>query len=87
MASSELVPAGDEPQLPSTRDAASLLSKPTLDLTDEEVEIICADLRKRREQFLQGVQDKPKRAALPAPDRSPEAKAARTAQLLGELDL
>lgn len=73
-------------ELPATRDAFELLSKPTLSLTDADVEAICKDLRARRERFLQGVADKPKRApAKPAADKSPEAKAARTESLLGDL--
>lgn len=73
-------------ELPQTRDAFALLSKPTLELTDEEITSICADLRRRREQFLQGVQDKPVRKPKePAPDRSDEAKAARSANLLDDL--
>lgn len=77
-------------ELPAQRDAFALLSKPTLELTDAEIELICADLRRKREQFLQGVQDKPPRAAkakLPPPDRSSEAVQQRTADLLGEIDL
>lgn len=74
--------------LPATRDAFALLSKPTLDLTEQDIEGIVADLRQRRERFLQGIADKPKRApARPELDSSAEAKAARTAHLLGELDL
>lgn len=72
--------------LPTTRDAFELLSKPTLQLSEEDIVAICADLRKRRERFLQGIADKPARKP-PADnlDRSPEAKAARTASLENEL--
>lgn len=74
--------------LPASRDAFELLSKPTLQLTDEEVTAICADLRAKRQRFLQGIADKPARkAAKPAVDASPEAKKARTEALKGELDL
>lgn len=76
-----------ELELPAQRDAFALLSKPTLELTDAEIELICADLRRKREQFLQGVQDKPPRTAKVQVDQSPEAKAQRTADLLGEIDL
>ena len=71
--------------LPDTRDAFALLSKPTLQLTDEEVTLVCADLRKRREAFLQGRADKPPRKA--APQKSPEEKQALLAGLEAELGL
>lgn len=73
-------------ELPSSRDAFELLSKPTLELSDADVEAICLDLRQKRERFLQGVADKPKRAAAkPAVEKSPEAKAARTENLLNDI--
>lgn len=75
-----------EPQIPSARDAFELLSKPTLQLTADDITGICKDLRQRRERFLQGIADKPARKpAAASVDKSPEAKAARTASL--ELDL
>jgi len=65
-------------------DAYALLSKPTQELTDAEVEAVFADLRIRRERFLQGVQDKP--AAKPkAPAKTKEEKAAITSGLMDDL--
>lgn len=69
-----------------TRDAFTLLSKPTLELTDEEVELICKDLRQRRERFLAGQKDNypkpPKKEVQPI---TAESKAANTEGLLGSL--
>lgn len=73
------------------QDAYSLLSKPTLDLTDAEVEIVVADLRRRRRLFIeQGIKDEPvkkaaaKKKALPAAAKD---KAANTLALLASLKL
>ncbi len=75
--------------LPDGRNAYELLSKPTLTLTLEERKLIVADLRLRRQRFLQGKLDKPspsrsRTATLPV-DASPEAKAARTENLLNDI--
>lgn len=43
--------------------AYELLQKPTLDLTDAEAEAIIVDLRRRRELFLRGQKDNPRREA------------------------
>ena len=70
---------------PTAQDAFELLSKPTLDLTDDEIETICKDLRKRRERFLAGQKDnapKAKKAAQPA---TPEAKQQAADEILGEI--
>jgi hypothetical protein len=69
--------------------AYELLSKPTLELTDAEVDIIIADLRRRRTQFLStGKPDKPKaEAKAKAEPLSKEAKAANTAALLAPLTM
>lgn len=71
------------------QDAYSLLSKPTLDLTDAEVEIVVSDLRRRRRLFIeQGIKDEPvkkaaaKKKALPAAAKD---KAANTLALLSQL--
>lgn len=75
------------------RDAYSLLSRPTLEITDEELEIIVADLRRRREYFVkEGKKDNPKAerakaAKAPATKASKEAKERNTAVLLSELNL
>lgn len=68
---------------PTGRSAYDLLSKPTLELTDEEVEAICADLRAKRERFLAGQKDSPpkeKKAALTA-----EEKKALSENILNEV--
>lgn len=76
-----------EPEL----DAYALLSKPTLDLTDAEVERIVVDLRKRRELYLStGKPDKvskPKAAACPKTKPTADDKAANTAALLASLKI
>lgn len=76
-----------EPEL----DAYALLSKPTLDLTDDEVEKIVVDLRRRRQLYLStGKPDKvskPKAAKTPAAKLDADAKAANTAALLASLKI
>lgn len=67
------------------RDAYALLSKPTLELNDEEIKLICKDLRARRERFLAGQKDnapKPKKAE---PPKTPEEKAALSDSVLGDV--
>lgn len=72
------------PDLPM--DAYQLLSKPTLKLTDEEVTVICADLRKRRERFLAGIKDnQPKVKKAPAAPMSDEAKQAAQDDILNDI--
>lgn len=65
-------------------DSFELLSKPTLDLTDEQLLLIANDLRAKRVRFLKGIADKPARAK--AEPVSDEAKKATTEHLLNELD-
>lgn len=68
---------------PEPRDAFTLLSKPTLDLTNDEIEVISKDLRARRERFLAGQKDN-----LPKPKAEPktaEEKKALTESVLGDL--
>lgn len=68
-------------------DSFTLLSKPTLELTDQDLLLIANDLRAKRRKFLQGVADKPgntgRKKAEPITE---EAKQATTQHLLGELD-
>ncbi len=82
-------PAIIQPEAPA--DAYSLLSKPTLDLTDAEVETIVADLRRRRKLFVeQGVKDEPVKKAAAARKALPKEKAdkaANTLALLSQLKL
>lgn len=62
-------PNGDESE--ATLSAYDLLSTPTLDLTDDQVEDIVVDLRKRRELYIKtGKADK-----APKPKAEPKAKA------------
>ena len=69
------------------RDSFELLSKPTQELTDQDLLLIANDLRAKRRKFLTGIADKPgitgRKKAEPVTD---EAKAATTAHLMGELD-
>lgn len=59
--------------------AYDLLSKPTLELTDEEVEAIVADLRVRRNAYVtRGKKDDPKK---------PVDKQQATADLMSDLGL
>lgn len=75
------------------RDAYELLSRPTLDITNAELELIVADLRRRREYFVkEGKKDNPKvekakREKKPATKATAEQKARQTAVLLSELNL
>lgn len=69
---------------PSPADAYALLSKPTLDLSDDEVKAICKDLRARRERFLAGQKD-----AAPKPKAEPktaEEKAALTQSIATDIE-
>lgn len=72
-------------------DAYALLSKPTLDLSDPEVEAIVIDLQKRRELYLKtGKPDAPKPPKEKAPPKgkaSDEEKKRNTALLLGQLKM
>lgn len=73
-----------EPQA-EIRDAFTLLSKPTLELTDKEVDAICADLRKRRERFLAGQKDNPPKAVKAEPPKTTEEKQAVGESILGDV--
>ena len=72
-------------------DAYALLSKPTLDLSDAEVEAVVIDLQKRRELYLKtGKPDAPKPPKEKAPPKgkaSDEEKKRNTALLLGQLKM
>lgn len=64
-------------------DAYALLSKPTLELTDAEIEVIVLDLRKRRERFLAGQKDNlPKKPKAAKPVLTDEAKQQAAAEIL-----
>lgn len=83
------LPATAEPL--SQMDAYALLTKPTLDLTDAEVDIVIADLRARRARHISsGKPDKPnpKPKALPAGAKKPSAldKAQATLDVLSDID-
>lgn len=67
------------------RNAFELLSKPTLDLTDEEIEAICKDLRARRERFLAGQKDNAPKQAKPKVEQTPEGKQQASDEILGEI--
>lgn len=68
--------------------AFELLSKPTLELTDQQQLLIANDLRAKRVKFLNGQADRPGSTARKrAPVPTPEEKAARTAHLKEQLKL
>lgn len=69
-------------------DAHSLLSKPTLELTDAEVAAVVADLRRRREAYIKtGKVDKPKAEKAAAVKLSADEKARNTALLMSQLKI
>lgn len=72
-------------------DAYALLSKPTLDLTDKEVERVVTDLQARRKLYLStGKPDAPKKAKAPAEPKkklTDDEKKRNTALLLGQLKM
>ena len=64
---SETVPTEPTEEAPN---AYSLLTKPTTELTPAEVEIIVADLRKRRDAYVSSagkIADRPDKVAKPKP--------------------
>ena len=78
----------EQGQLAPASDSFALLSKPTAELTFEDMVTIAADLRAKRVQFLKGVADRPggtARKAVPKP--TAEEKAARTEHLKTQLSL
>lgn len=75
-------------QPPENLDAYALLSRPTLDLSDAEVEAVVVDLRKRRLLYIQtGKPDKPTKPKEPKAKPTAADKAANTAALLASLNL
>jgi hypothetical protein len=78
-----------EPLPPEQLDAYALLSKPTLDLTDEEVARVVVELRKKRLAFVQT--GKPDKVAKPKPEKaaplSKEEKQRNNEALLASLKL
>jgi len=79
----------EHPEDEQTLSAYDLLSTPTLDLSDKQVEAIVVDLQKRRKLYIQtGKVDKaPKPKAEPKAKATAEDKARNTALLLGQLKL
>lgn len=74
-------------ELAPVRDAFELLSKPTLNLSDDDLLMIANDLRAKRIRFLKGQADRP---GATAPKRrkvevTEESKELVTQHLLGEL--
>lgn len=67
----------------TTRSAYDLLSKPTLELTDQDIENICKDLRTRRERFLAVQKDNPPKKA--TPPKTKEEKEALGDSILGDV--
>lgn len=83
----DLTPA-DEPE---ALDAYSLLSKPTLSLTDEQVGRIVADLRDRRARHLRlGKPDKPaseRKVKSPTAKLTAEDRARNSRELMASMGL
>lgn len=78
----------NEIALPATVDAYDLLSTPTLDLSDAQVELIVLDLRRRREAYVKtGKVDKPKKEKADVKKLDKDEKARNTALLLAQLKL
>lgn len=81
------------PAAVATPDAYSLLTKPTLDLSTAEVDIVIADLRERRARHLtSGKPDKPPVSAKAKPpaltkEAKADAKKANTMDLLSDLGI
>jgi len=72
--------------LPEEADAYALLSRPTLEYTDAEVERVVEDLRRRRLLFIKsGKPDRPKKAKEAAVKLSADEKKRNTAALLAQL--
>lgn len=67
--------------------AYELLSKPTSEITDADLEVIVADFRKRREFYLAGKADNPAKKPRSAAATTAAEKAANTAAILAQLDL
>lgn len=75
-------------ETPDQLDAYALLSRPTLDYTDEEVALVVEQLRKARSRFLAtGTLDKPKAAKAATVKLDADEKARNTALLLASLKL
>lgn len=73
---------------PDPIDAYALLSKPTLELSDAEVDIVIEDLRRRRLAYLKtGKPDKPRAEKKAAEKLSADEKARNTAALLASLKI
>jgi len=76
------------PDAPEPLDAYALLSKPTLEITDAEAELIVTDLRKRREAYIKtGKPDKPKKEKVERQKLSADEKARNTALILAQLKM
>lgn len=75
---------------PAPGSAYELLTRPTLELTDAEVEAIVVDLQARRQNYVDSkgkVKDDPRPKKPRAASKTAEEKAALTASILSELDI
>lgn len=71
---------------PQAGSAYELLTKPTLNLTDDEVSLVIADLRRRREAYVSaGKRDEPHKPSKTKP--TAESKASLTAAIAANLDI
>lgn len=69
-------------------DAYALLSKPTLEISDDEAMKIIEDLRARRRAYLStGKLDKPKKEKIAAVKLDKDEKARNTALLMAQLKI
>lgn len=78
----------DQGQMMDFGIAFELLSKPTLEMSDDDLLKVAQDLRAKRIKFLQGQADRPGATArISKPKPTAEEKAARTEHLKQQLNL
>ena len=78
----------DDTETETGLDAYALLSKPTLELSDAEVDAVIADLRKRREAYIKtGKADRPAKEKKAIVKATSDEKTRNTAMLLAQLKL
>ncbi len=77
----------EAPTSPPVEDAYSLLTRPTLELTDAQLVIILENLRKRRAAYMAGTADRPdKPKAASAKPKTQQEKDDLTKSLLADMD-
>lgn len=79
--------APTSPTTPAVEDAYSLLTRPTLEITDAQLVVIVENLRARRKAYMEGTADRPdKPKAAPAKPKTQSEKDLLTKSLLAVLD-